>query len=187
MSTKNDEKKTRFLREERLQRLPSLDEQKHHWRPLQYILISAIQMKNQHSNPTRKMLYHIFKVTIWHRNNLSRKISKKINQPNSEQKIYEKKQCFIIFKTTKLYIHLINFTHYYKQTHTQHHTHIIPLKTTSKVEQPERRFFAKKRKRSSNEKNLKEAFSHISYLAFCTCAGLGEKTRSSAFLSRYLP
>lgn len=125
MSTKNDEKKTRFLREERLQRLPSLDEQKHHWRPLQYILISAIQMKNQHSNPTRKMLYHIFKVTIWHRNNLSRKISKKINQPNSEQKIYEKKQCFIIFKTTKLYIHLINFTHYYKQTHTHNTTHTL--------------------------------------------------------------
>jgi len=72
----------------------------------------------------------------------------------------KKKQCFIIFKTTKLYIHLINFTHYYKQTHPQAHTYIIPLKTTSKVEQPERRFFAKKRKRTSNEKNLKEAFSH---------------------------
>lgn len=163
MSTKNDEKKTRFLREERLQRLPSLDEnlQKHHWRPLQYILISAIQMKNQHSNPTRKMLYHIFKVTIWHRNNLSRKISKK-NQPTKlgTKNLWKKKQCFIIFKTTKLYIHLINFTHYYKQTHPQAHTYIIPLKTTSKVEQPERRFFAKKRKRTSNEKNLKEAFSH---------------------------
>jgi hypothetical protein len=54
------------------------------------------------------------------------------------------------------------------------------------VEQPERRFFAKNENDPATKKIEKKLFRtiQISYLTFCTCAGLGEKTRSSAFLSR---
>lgn len=68
-----------------------------------------------------------------------------------------------------MYINFINFHTYEqtnKQTHAHNHTHIIPLKTTSKGGTAREKIFREKRKRSSNEKNLKEAFSHDSNFLF---------------------